>query len=221
MVWLSLFSSNQTVAGLKLWQLIDMIDQQHGSNQTVAGLKLERSAFKRAVKAGSNQTVAGLKLRLALTDTFIYYCSNQTVAGLKHLWLLFALLVVDHGSNQTVAGLKLIQTTPCPPPILEVQIRPLRDWNCVQCLRAVRRGGRFKSDRCGIETIMIVFNDAASSSVQIRPLRDWNVGSSAPDGYIRIEFKSDRCGIETNLACQICVSKYRSNQTVAGLKLPW
>ena len=80
--------------------------------------------------------------------------------------------------------------------MLNVQIRPLRDWN--------------EDTHYGIVKI---------SRVQIRPLRDWNkLVSSVPLTY-RSTFKSDRCGIETCLNDWWIVYHQSSNQTVAGLKL--
>ena len=55
----------------------------------------------------------------------------------------------------------------------------------------------FKSDRCGIETVVF-----------------------AEIGWTPAEFKSDRCGIETYNSIAFRVIRDGSNQTVAGLKLP-
>ncbi len=121
---------------------------------------------------GSNQTVAGLKYR--------HDCSGCTRRA---------------GSNQTVAGLKYIKDDRQFRSILNVQIRPLRDWN-----QAIANGHffilEFKSDRCGIEIYIISWT-----------WRDC------------MGFKSDRCGIE--ISSEGLVSTHHSlssNQTVAGLK---
>ena len=105
-----------------------------------------------------------------------------------------------------------------PPESIEVQIRPLRDWNKLEPARRqrVRR-------------------------VQIRPLRDWNEyyyiilhlnrlrSNQTVAGLKRRwrvhehshkdRFKSDRCGIETpERTWRGSFHHSRSNQTVAGLK---
>ena len=73
-------------------------------------------------------------------------CSNQTVAGLKPRMDAVEEQITP-GSNQTVAGLKQ------------------------SGLLTKRNEVKFKSDRCGIETVVERWSKKAEC-VQIRPLRD-------------------------------------------------
>ena len=102
---------------------------------------------------------------------FSQECSNQTVAGLKLI-----IYRVYHSeklsSNQTVAGLKHNKTTSAP-----------RYW-------------RFKSDRCGIETL------------------------SGARGLSMCSYCSNQtvAGLKPAITDPSAAGRIRSNQTVAGLK---
>ena len=164
------YSSNQTVAGLKLGTRTLEYIGRVCSNQTVAGLKQKKFFIDGRFCYPFKSDRCGIETESGMDDLAGRQRSNQTVAGLKPV--LASVFSHDFSrSNQTVAGLK-------------------QRWGA----RSRMQMAPFKSDRCGIETyhrsnqrmwILLGSNQTvaglkrnrprvcvANDHVQIRPLRD-------------------------------------------------
>ena len=145
----------------------------------------------------SNQTVAGLK---RISDLMTREIDQVQIRPLRD-WNDTAAKPTagtNHGSNQTVAGLKRVN---CDGTVSSAAVgsnQTVAGLKFYRCIWYTLQTIKFKSDRCGIEMLYVV-----------------------DDADTNIEFKSDRCGIEI-LSGLIHYHKHkpRSNQTVAGLKLP-
>ena len=79
-------------------------------------------------------------------------------------------------------------------------------------------GVAFKSDRCGIETKVV--HPVSAQCLEFKSDRcGIETTLSGSDVFQMASFKSDRCGIETGHPDAVPAVWFRSNQTVAGLKL--
>ena len=93
-------------------------------------------------------------------------------------------------------GIETTQVHKSPERQVQVQIRPLRDWNISKSGSAWILTFCSNQTVAGLKHIRLMTATTFTAQVQIRPLRDWNQASS-----------------EDSL-----LPHYRSNQTVAGLK---
>ena len=147
-----------------------------------------------AAFTGSNQTVAGLKRKCRMGTRWY---SRVQIRPLRdwnvrtvHVKTTFTDVQIrplrDWNSSSRTSGF-------CH---AKVQIRPLRDWNVSSECEVLIFLKVFKSDRCGIETIMTRWFVQWMSSFKSDRC-GIETTNTDPQVHHKYKFKSDRCGIET------------------------
>ena len=165
--------SNQTVAGLKQCSSIQLASIPSCSNQTVAGLKRARAEGEvstprtvqiRPLRDWNPNTTQTSSMSVCVQIRPLRDWNLIIQAPLCRCRYRVQIRPLRDWNQERISSHWLSHT---------VQIRPLRDWN-LNCSSIMYCFISFKSDRCGIETIVAKYRC-----------------------NVTIWFKSDRCGIET------------------------
>jgi len=209
--------SNQTVAGLKLF-LSSLYDFVHAIVQirplrdwNVGKSKQDSENYEVQIRPLRDWNILNIDIRRTQWNVQIRPLRDWNISGLNTLRC---------GSNVQIRPLRdwniltafVVEIAEC------VQIRPLRDWNVrCRCRDNVRRRCSnqtvaglklfqflpsdlhsvvFKSDRCGIETILHRHRDNCTVAFKSDRCGIETVQWRAHPYNVHL-FKSDRCGIET------------------------